>query len=337
MKVFVTGGTGYLGGHVVRALLAAGHKVLALVRDRERAAALVGCGASILEGDITETESWLQKMGECEAVVHTAAAVLPWTSDPEVFERVNVRGTLDLVDRAHEAGIPRVLVTSSFFVFGPSAVGTVSDEGLVGNPLPPLTRVDAYVYSKRKAAELLWQRQRSGYGITLLYPTILLGPGALTFGNHTAQVIADIGRRRFPGLVGDGEQIWNLVSVEGAARGFALALDRGRPGENYILGGENWTQKKLVERAAVHFKVKPPLRRLGRSLPLTLAWLAEQWSSLTGRTPFLTRGSVRLYDAEWAFTSEKAQRALGYETGDVEATVAATVAWLRDEVWKRRG
>jgi dihydroflavonol-4-reductase len=320
---------------VARALLDAGHDVQVLIRDRERAASLVGCGAEIVEGDMAQDGPWAKAMERSDAVIHTAAHVAQWSTDPEPFERVNVRATLNLVDRAHAAGVSRILVTSSLFVFGSSGPETLIDEHRVGSPPPPLTQVNDYVRTKTAAATSLWERQRCGHGVIILYPTILLGPGRLTEGNHTSLVISDIGKKRLPGLVGSGEQIWNLVPVEHAARGFVQTLERGRPGENYILGGENWTQRRLVESAARHFGVKPPVRRLGRRLPMSLAWLAERWAGLSGHTPFLTRAAIRLYDADWAFSSEKAKRELAYEPGDVEATVLATVAWLRDEVWTR--
>ncbi len=333
MRIFLTGGTGYLGGHVARAFLAAGHQVEALVRDRDRALDLQDHGASLVEGDVTAPETWRDPLRRAEVFVHSAAIVLPWAEDPTVFKRVNVDGTLRMVDHAADCGVSRILVASSLFVFGPSPAGTVGDERLVEGEAHPLTRVNRYVHSKRLAAEALWKRQRDGLPITVLYPTILLGPGNLTAGNHTATVLSDIGRGKFPGLVGGGEQIWNLVPVESAARGFVCALENGPAIEEYILGGENWTQRQLVERAAYHFGVRAPLRRLGRALPMTMAWFAERWGAMRNQKPFLTRAEVSLYDADWAFSSEKATREIAYDRGGVEATVEATANWLRGEVW----
>jgi nucleoside-diphosphate-sugar epimerase len=333
MKIFLTGGTGYLGGHVARAFLAAGHQVEALVRDRKRGLELEDHGASLIEGDVTAPDTWREPLGRAEAFVHTAATVQSWAEDPTIFKRVNVDATLQMVDHAAEAGVSRILAASSLFVFGPSPAGTVGDERLIEEEAHPLTRANQYVHSKRLAAEGLWKRQRDRLPVSMLYPTILLGPGSLTAGNHTATVIGDIGRGKLPGLIGGGEQIWNLVPVESAARGFVSALENGPPIEDYILGGENWTQKQLVERAAYHFGVRAPLRRLGRSLPMSLAWFAERWGAMRNQKPYLTRGEVALYDADWAFSSEKATREIGYQRGEVDATVEATANWLRDEVW----
>ena len=332
MRVFLTGGTGYLGDHVARALLDAGHEVLALVRDRERGAPLAGRGASLVVGDLTEPSSWAHRLAEAEGVVHVAAKVSAGTSGSEEFERVNVTAALDLLDRARAAKIDRVVVTSSLFVLGPSPDGSPRDEEAVDEGPGPLGASNEYVRTKADAARAIRRRQQRGSPVMMVFPTVLLGPGNRTRGNHTARVLADVARRRLPGLVGDGKQIWNLAPVEDVAGGVTRVLERGRPGENYILGGENWTQERLVRRAAELFGVNPPTRRLGRMLPLATAAVMEFWAGVLGREPKLTRGEVRLYDAHWSFTSGKAQRELGYHPRPVEETLADTVTWLREEV-----
>lgn len=330
MNVFLTGGTGYLGEHLVRRLAAAGHRVRVLVRDPVRAAYLAAHpGVELVPGDVTRSDSWREALAEADALVHAAGVVASWARDPSNFDAVNVRATLDLVDAARERGTPRILVTGSLFALGPSDPGTVADESRVGGSRPALTRANDYVRTKRLAAEALWERQRQGHPVTVAFPTILLGPGRRTAGNHTALVIEDIRRRRFPGLVGNGKQVWNLVPVESVAEGFRLLLEAGPTGENYILGGENWTQEQFVDRAAAHCGVPVTRRRMGTALPLVLAAAAEAWAALTGRAPFLTRGAVRLYDADWAFTSAKAEAAFGYRAEPVDAALARTVTWLQ--------
>ncbi len=335
MRVFLTGGTGYLGGHVARALLDAGHEVLALTRSLERGASLVGCGAVPVVGDLLDPSAWGDRLAEADAMVHTAAQVESWGPAAEDFDRMNVTATLDLLDRAKLAGVERRLVTSSLFALGPSLGGEEKDESALDEEPGPWSLANDYIRTKAIAARRVRERQKRGSPAILLFPTVLIGPGALTKGNHTARVLADVGRRRFPGLVGNGRQVWNLAPVERVARGFVQALERGAPGENYILGGENWTQADLVERAARAFGVKPPTRRLGRTLPLAVARTSEAWATWRGKPPMLTRGEVLLYDANWAFTSARAERELGYEAGGVQEALESTVAWLRDEVWTR--
>jgi len=336
MRVFLTGGTGYLGASIARALIEAGHQVTALARDAERAASLVGCGAQLVVGDVADSAAFEDELAGCEGLVHTAGFVRSWHPEHERFDRINVTGALDLLDRARRAGIERTLVTSSFFALGPSDDGPPLDESAANRPLHPVSRANDYVRTKSVMTRRVIDRQKKGAGVMLAIPTILLGPGPRTRGNHTARVLAGIGKRRFPGLVGHGDQVWNLVGVEDAARGHVLALERGTPGENYIFGGEDWTQRRFVERAAAAFGVPPVTRRLGTALPAFVGRTAETWAALTGREPLLTRGEVRLYDRNWSFSSAKARRDLGYEPEPVQRVLESTVTWLKEEIWKRR-
>jgi len=335
MKVFLTGGTGYLGGRIARSLLDAGHGVRALVRDQARGASLVGCGAETVLGDLLEPDSWSESLAGCDGIVHAAGLVNSWGPDPLDFDRVNLASTLEILDQGRRHGIERIVVTSSLFALGPSAEGVPVTEAVLDEAPHPVCCANDYVRTKTAMTRAVWARQRGGDPAVQVFPTILLGPGALTRGNHTAGILSDIGRGRFPGLVGDGEQKWNLVGVDDAARGHVLALEKGRPGGCYALGGEDWTQRELVTRAAGLFGRKPPLRRLGIALPLTVAMVAEAWARLSGRPPILTRGEARLYNHHWAVSSLRARAELDYVPESVQKVLEDTVAWLRDEIWKR--
>jgi dihydroflavonol-4-reductase len=329
VRVLVTGAAGYLGEHVALAFREAGHDVTAMVRQPKQATVLDALGIRTCLGDLERPESWNAALEGQEGMVHLAGAVKAWSRDHDAFRRVNVVRTLDLVERASQTGIPRILVTSSLFVLGPSPSGEVLDETAVSRPRASLLDANDYVRTKREAAEGLWKLQRNGHRVMLVYPSVLLGPGQRSEGNHTARVLSDVGAARLPGLIGNGDQVWNLVAVKDAARGHVAALERGRPGDGYFLGGENWTQRRLVDRAAHYFGVRAPLRPLGRALPLTVAAVSELWARATGGRPKLTRGEVRLYDTNWAFTSAKAERELGYAHENLEPVLEQTVHWLR--------
>ena len=329
MRVLVTGGTGYFGEHVVRALRTAGHEVRALVRDPVRARTVLGDGVDLLPGDLGRLEPWVAALGETEALVHLGSTVLSWSRDRSVFDAINVDAGLDLTARAREAEVARIVVAGSLFALGPSPAGETATESRVGGERPPLAMANDYVRSKRLLCEGLWSRQADGDPVILVHPTILLGPGQRTQGNHTATVMYDLARGRLPGFIGNGEQIWNLVPVAAAARGLVEVLEQGRPGGNYILGGENWSQRRFVERAAHHLGVPAPARTIPRGVLLALAGVAEGIAAITRRAPALTTGAVRLYDANWSFSSAKAAQELGYAPGDLEATVAGTAAWIR--------
>src|SRR5262249_29030977 len=265
------------------------------------------------------------------AVITTAGTVQAWGLPREVFQRVNVEGTLGLVEHSRELGIQRILVTSSLFALGPTPPGAVLDEDARQRPRSPLLEANAYVSTKRDQAERVWKLQDMGHPVMMVYPSVLVGPGQRSKGNHTARVLSDVGAKRLPGLIGDGEQAWNLVSVGDAARGHVDVLERGRPGEAYFLGGENWTQRALIERTAALFNVKAPRRKLGRILPLAAATAYELAARMSGKDPRLTRGEVKLYDANWAFTCAKAEHEVGYAHESLDSVIERTVAWLRSD------
>lgn len=331
MTVFLTGGTGYLGNHVARALLAAGHAVAVLARTPERAADLAALGADVVPGDLVEPAAWSSRLEGAEALVHVAAMVESWSRRRDQFDRTNVQGTLDLVDGARAAGVKRIVVAGSLFALGPSEPGRPRDETNLAGPLAPLLAATDYTRTKALMCRELWRRQQAGDPVILLLPAILVGPGKRTQGNYLAGVLDQVRRRRLPGLIGDGEQRWNLVPAASAAQGFRLALESGTAGESYVLGGEVWTQRRIVERGAELFGVPAPTRRLGTGFPLAVGALAELGSAVTGRPPVLTRGAVRMYNVNWEVSSAKAEHELGYRAASVDDAIRDTVNALREE------
>jgi nucleoside-diphosphate-sugar epimerase len=330
MTVLLTGGTGYLGNHVARALLAAGHRVTVLARTPSRAADLAGLGAVVVPGDLLDPGSWTGLLEGSEAVIHAAAKVESWSPAAE-FDRVNVQGTLDLVDRARAAGVKRILVAGSLFALGPSDPGVPRDEASLDAPPAPLLEATDYTRTKSLVCRELARRQAAGDPVILLLPAILVGPGKRTEGNYLANVLDQVGRGKLPGLIGDGNQVWNLVPVTSAAEGFRLVLESGAAGERYILGGESWTQRRIVERGAELFGVPAPTRPLGTAFPLLVGALAEAWAAVSRRPPVLTRGAVRMYDVNWEVSSAKAERELGYRATSVDDAIRETVDALRAE------
>ena len=331
MKVLVTGAAGYLGEHVAAALRDRGHIVTALVRRPEQVAQLNRFNVRLVPGDLERPETWPAALEDQDAVVTTAGTVQSWGLPHDTFRRVNVDGTLGLVEHARDVGIQKILVTNSLFSLGPTPAGAVLDESAGDRSRSSLLEANAYVSTKREQAERVWKLQDAGHPVMLVYPSVLVGPGQRSRGNHTARVLSDVGAKRLPGLIGDGNQQWNLVSVEDAARGHVDVLERGQSGESYFLGGENWTERALIEHAARFFGVRAPLRKLGRALPLAVATVYELIAHLTRGEPRLTRGEVKLYDANWAYTSAKAEREVGYAHEPLEGVIERTVAWLRSD------
>ena len=329
MKVFLTGGTGYLGGAVARALLKRGHQVAALARRMPEARESVVWH----RGDLSDPKTWREPLQDCQAVIHTAAMVKGW-GDANQFNSINIEATLQLIQEATQAGVHKIVVVGSLFALGPSTGQPLTETSLDRAP-GPLNRANHYVRTKTEVSRRVRQLQLKGSPVMQAFPTILFGPGPLTPGNHLANVLTNLAAGKFPGMVGDGSQLWNLVGVQDAALGVVQVLEQGGPGDNYILGGEDWAQEKLVRESAKLIGVKVPGRKLGSKLPHTIAGGSELWAKLTGTEPFLTHGEVSLYNQSWSFSSQRAEQDLGYTARPVADVLQETVEWLRGSVWSR--
>lgn len=336
MKVFLTGGTGYLGNWIARELMKRNHQVVVLARDPMRAASLLGLGAELVSGDILQASTWKPHLSRVDAVIHAAGLVKAWGPSPDLFDAVNIQGTEHLLDAAQQYALRKVIVTGSLFALGPSSPDNPKDESVLAAPPDPIYDANDYVRTKTISSRRVFERQQQGSGVMQVFPTLLTGPGVMSDGNNIAAMITKLNRGQIPGLIGDGEQVWNFVGVADAARGHVLALEHGTPGANYILGGDNRSQRQFFEFAASELGKKPPARKLGERLPLWIAQAMESLSRVTGKEPMLTRGEVRLSNKPWAFFSERARKELGYDPAPIDSVLRETIAWLREEIWPRQ-
>ena len=323
MRVLVTGGAGFLGGHIVRALLAKGHAVVLLVRGGRRPG--LPDEATVVEGDIRDAARFASAAADCDAIIHTAALVKIWSARRQDFDEVNVGGLENAIAAARARGI-RLIYTSSFFALGPT--GTVpADEshehpGGYGND---------YERTKAEADRVARAWASVGGDIVILYPGVVYGPGELTDGNLVAKLLADQMNGKLPGIVGPGDRLWSYAFVDDVAAAHVSALERGGAGERYILAGANATLSELFAIAS---------KRAGRTLeprrlPFGLARLVGRalwlWADVTGKMPDLTHEAVDLFEKHWAYRSDKAVRELGYRVRPLEEGIRATVEWLIEE------
>jgi len=307
MKVLVTGGTGYLGRAVVSALAARGHDLIVFARSASRS----GLPGTTIDGDIRDRAALERAAAGCDAISHSAALVSIWRRRHEDFDDVNVGGLRNVLAVAGALGTPRVLYTSSFVAIPPKG----RTEPLVAND---------YQRTKVAADRLADEAVRGGAPLVRVYPGVVYGPGSFTEGNLVGRLIADHLAHKLPGLVGP-ENRWSYAYVDDVAAGHCAALEHGRVGGRYALGGENAPQRRVFEIVQRLTGRRPPLR-----IPFPVADLLgaaeEMRVTLFGGTPLITRGAVDIFRHDWSLDSAEAVRELGYTITPLEDGVARTVS-----------
>lgn len=324
LKVLVTGVTGYLGGRIAARLAAAGHEVRGFVREPSRWTDRSASAVAAV-GDMLDAGSLRRATAGCEAVVHCAAMVKPWAKDKTEFDRVNVGGLRHVLEAAKAANA-RVFYTSSFIALGPTD-GATFDEDTPRAAGPPH---NDYERTKLAADRVARQAAAEGFPIVRLYPGVVYGPGSITAGNHVVKNLIRHARGKVPGVLGAGDRRMSFAYVEDVASGFVAAMERAKDGSAYILGGDNKTLLDLFAAFQAETGKAPPKLRI----PYAIAGLAgklERWrAELFGVEPEVTDEIVRIYAHEWAYSSARAERDLGYRITPLSEGVAMTVAWLRE-------
>jgi len=315
VRVLVTGATGLIGAETVRELALRGHAVRALVRPASPLAGLEGAPAEIVRGDVLDPASVRAALADRDAVVHTAGIPRIGGNPRETFA-VNVRGVEVVLEAALQAGVARAVLTSSASVMGGTRAPAVADESTSGNA--EALGIGYFVSKLRgeRAAQALAAR---GLPLVVVRPSFVLGPGD-THGSSAATVVA-LAKRRIPGWVEGGA---SFCDVRDVARGHVEALERGRPGEVYVLGGHNLRMSEFMTRACAAAGVpRPP--RVPFAVAFGAAALQEAWAKLTGRRPATTRDLVRSAALYTWVSSAKAERELGYAIRPLDEMLADTL------------
>jgi nucleoside-diphosphate-sugar epimerase len=309
VNVLVTGGTGYLGRAVVAALVARGHTVTLFART----ASTSSVPGRAIDGDIRNGDAVYAAAEGCHAIVHMAALVSVWRPRPRDFDDVNVNGLRHVLAAARTVGARKVLYTSSFLALPPS-----DGAGVI--------QANDYQRTKVMAEQVAVASERAGIPIIRLYPGVIYGAGEMTEGNLVGRLVRDHMARRLPGLIGP-KRIWSYAYVDDVARGYVEALERGRAGTQYQLGGENVPQIRVFEI----------LRQItGRALPWRVPYAVagaigavDEWRArITGAMPRLTRGTVEIFRHDWALDSSDAIRDLDYRITPLSDGIARLVQAL---------
>jgi dihydroflavonol-4-reductase len=324
VTTLVTGGNGFVGAAVVRALLDRAERVRVLVRPGSDRRNLVGLDAEIAEGDITVGESLAPAMSGCRAIFHVAADYRLWVPDPERMNRTNIEGSVQVLDAAAAAGVDRVVYTSSVATLGLYSDGRPANEQ---TPVSIQDMIGTYKRSKYLAEIAVGRRARElGLDVVTVNPSTPIGPGDFR-PTRTGKIIIDAAAGRMPAYVDTG---LNVVHVDDVAAGHLLALEKGKPGERYILGGENLSLREILVLVAARTGHKPPSIRLPHWFVIPVAHLSEGWARLAAVEPRVTLDGVRMSAKRMYYSSEKAERELGYRSRPPAEAIAAAVGWFRE-------
>ncbi len=321
MRVFVTGGTGFVGKPTVRRLVEGGHEVRCLVRRTSNTNELEELGCEFAYGDVTDKASVLEAMRGCEWVVNLANIYSFWEPDKSVYRRVNVEGTRNVMEAALEAGVSKVAHVSMLVVWGKLTQKPFDEETPVGPE-----RFTEYAQSKYEGDLLVWELYRErNLPVVMVYPGVVLGAGDP---KATGQYVKDLIERRVPGKLFE-DIAWTFVHVDDVAEGIVRALQKeGNEGEKYLIGKHTLTMGELTRMVCEISGAPLPRRKLPGPLAMAGAALATKVADLTGKPPFsgMAVDSLRNMKEGGVFDGSKAERELGITYTPIRVAIEEEVA-----------
>jgi len=321
VKLFITGATGFVGSHVARLAVDEGASVVCLARPTSNLSHMPK-SAEVVLGDLRKPESFASALRGCDAVIHVAADYRLWVPDPADMYKANVEGTRELLRLARKARVPRVVYTSSVATMGFKTDGTIVDEE---TPVSEADMIGHYKRSKWLAEQEAIAAARAGQDVMILNPTTPIGSHD-TKPTPTGRILVDFLDKNFPAYVDTG---LNLVDVREIARAHLVAVERGRPGERYILGGENLTLKQIIDRLAAITGLPSPKHKVPHAVAMAFAFFDENITGkLRGKEPRATVEAVRMGKKMMFASSAKAERELGFVVRPVDDAMRSAVEWF---------
>ena len=322
MKTLITGANGFVGSAVMRHCLDAGQDVRVFVRPGSDRKNLHGLDIEIFEGDLQDKTSLANAVKDCNALFHVAADYRLWIPDPNNMYRTNVTGTIDLMLASAEAGIDKIVYTSSVNVLGLNSDGTPANEEttVVAGDI-----IGHYKRSKYLAEiELSKLVAQQGLPAIIVNPSTPLGPRDVK-PTPTGDIILETLNDRMPAYVDTG---LNIAHVDDVAKGHLLAFERGKIGERYILGGENLSLRNILVIICELTNKKPPSIRLPHNLILPIAWCMERWAKISKTQPRATVDEIRMSKKVMYFSSDKAINELGYQFRPAKEAIKDAIDWF---------
>ena len=323
MLAFVTGATGFVGSHVARVLAEQGADLRLLVRVGSNTQNIDGLNSERVVGDLRDPPSIERAMSGCDTVFHVAADYRLWVRDPEQMYQANVEGTRAILQAARKNGVRRVVHTSSVATMGFTSNGHLADED---SPVKLESMIGPYKRSKFMSEDLALKAGRRGMDVVVVNPTTPVGEQDIR-PTPTGRIVVDFLKKKFPAYVDTG---LNLVDVRECARGHLIALEKGRAGERYILGGENLTLKQILDKLAAITGLPSPRIKVPYVMALATGVVDEMVTGrILGREPRATIDAVRMGRKKMFVSSAKAERELGWKPSPVDGALRRAVEWFR--------
>ena len=312
-----------MGSHVARVLAERGADLRLLVRSSSDLRNIEGLKADRATGDLRDPASLEKAMAGCDVVFHVAADYRLWVRDPEQMYSSNVEGTRAILEAARKNGVRRVVYTSSVATMGFTSNGHSADEA---SPVAVENMIGPYKRSKFMAEQIALEAGRSGMDIVVVNPTTPVGERDIK-PTPTGRIVVDFLKKKFPAYVDTG---LNLVDVQECARGHVAALEKGRTGERYILGGENLTLKQILDKLAAITGLPSPNVRVPYVVALATGVVDEiVVGRILGREPRATIDAVRMGRKKMFVSSAKAERDLGWKMVPVDGALRRAADWFQ--------
>ena len=324
MKSLVTGATGFLGSAVMRCLLTANHEVRVLVRPDSDRKNLENFSVEITEGDLRDHQSLRRAIKGCDNLFHVAADYRLWVPDPETMHEINVNGTRALIMAATEEGIKRIVYTSSVATLGLKQDGSSANEDTPSK----FTAITGYYKRSKYLAEQMVKQLTDEHQLPLIIvnPSTPIGPGDIR-PTPTGRIVLDTLMGRMPAYVNTG---LNIAHVDDIAYGHLLAYQHGKPGERYILGGDNMSLLQILQTIDAINGTQQNRINIPIGLMLPMAWLMEKIAFFTHTEPRATLDSIHMAKKLMFFSSEKAHRELGYQYRPSIEALKDAVKWFKE-------
>jgi nucleoside-diphosphate-sugar epimerase len=324
MAILITGSTGYIGSLLTLKLAEQGEDIRILVRKDPELAAFNRPNIKVYKGDITDPASLETAMQGVDKVYHMAAYARLWAKDPDTFQKINVEGTRNVMEAAWNAGVRKIVYTSTAGVIGPS-----KDKPMSENDPRIVGFFNAYEETKTQAEQVTMGYVNRGLDVSIVNPSRVYGPGLDTGSNPVTKIVELYVKRKWHVIPGNGEDVGSYCYVDDVVDGHINAMLKGGKGERYIFGGENASFNELISLIRKHSGVNKKLYNLPFPIMSFVSHAMKTWSIISGTPPMITPDWVKRYDYHWKLDSSKAVREINYNIRTLDEGIQQTVAWIR--------